>query len=761
MSEATTRPRTLYDKIWDQHVVHVQEDGRALLYIDRHIIHEVGSPQAFEGLREAGRTVRRADLTLATVDHGVPTTARTSSSSVKTYVDDLQAREQCLVMEQNAKRYGFHFFGLNDRRQGIVHVIAPEQGFSLPGMTCVCADSHTSTHGAFGAIAFGTGASEVEHVLATQTLLQKKSKNMRISVNGPLHEGVNSKDVILHIIGKIGTAGATGCAVEYAGSVFKNFNMEARMSVCNMSIEAGARVGMVAPDEITFAYLKGRPMAPKLGPEWDKAIEHWRTLYTDEGAHFDIEVEINAADIVPSVTWGTSPQDVVAITERIPDPASFADPARQGSAQRSLKYMGLEPGTCMEDIRVDKVFLGSCTNGRIEDLRSAASVVIAAGAGAHVAPNVYAMVVPGSGVVKEQAEAEGLDAVFKRAGFDWREAGCSMCIALNPDKLAPGERSASTSNRNFEGRQGSGGRTHLMSPAMAAAAALNGKLTDVRKYGVRGLGADGGGQFGAPKLKITNDLDFVHDIAPPSPPLSDTAELSADVNTTTSASGRFAKFVALKAIAAPLEMENIDTDKIIAAQFLKGLTRTGLGVHLFHTLRVSPHSGEKTNFILDRSPYDKARILVCTGSNFGCGSSREHAAWSLNDFGIKCIIAPSFGEIFESNTFNNGMLPITLSKENCAILHEDAVAALPLEVDLEKQEIRRFNREPPIQFQIDAFRRHCLLEGLDDVALTLMKLGHIEAFEKNMSEKWPWLDGLGHEKRKWAQGLGNKDTMTW
>ena len=480
-------------------------------------------------------------------------------------------------------------------------------------------------HGAFGSLAFGIGTSEVEHVLATQTLLQKKSKNMRITVSGNLHEGVTSKDVILHIIGVIGTAGGTGSVIEYAGSVFRGFSMEARMSVCNMSIEAGARAGMIAPDDVTFKYLHGRPLSPK-GEEWDRAVAYWRTLKSDEGAKFDIEVNIAASDIIPTVTWGTSPQDVVPITGSVPDPSKISDSTKRASAERSLAYMGLKPNTPMQEIKIDKVFIGSCTNSRIEDLRSAVKVILAAGPDAKVAANVVAMVVPGSGIIKQHAEAEGLDVIFKRAGFDWREAGCSMCLGMNPDQLSPGERCASTSNRNFEGRQGAGGRTHLLSPAMAAAAALEGKLTDVRKF----LGSVGNSNIAtAPALKIVNVFDFMDEpTASPAPDVAQSTSAGSNLPTASSPS-TVEKFIVVKGITAALNMENVDTDMIIPKQFLKTLKRTGLADALFFTLRKNPHTGEDTDFVLNRVPYNKAKILVCTGKNFGCGSSREHAPWSL------------------------------------------------------------------------------------------------------------------------------------
>ncbi len=463
-------PRTLFDKIWDSHVVHQDPDGTALLYVDRHLVHEVTSPQAFEGLRLAGRPVRRPDATLAVADHNVPTTDRSHG------IDDEESRLQVETLTRNCREFGIELFDMNDARQGIVHIIGPEQGFTLPGTTIVCGDSHTSTHGAFGALAFGIGTSEVEHVLATQTLIQRHAENMRVTVDGTLPLGVTAKDMILAIIGAIGTAGGTGHVIEYAGEAVRALSMEGRMTVCNMSIEGGARAGLIAPDETTFAYLMGRPMAPKTGA-WEQAVAYWRTLPSDPGARYDKEVTLAAAEIVPQVTWGTSPEDVVPITGRVPDPQDADGEGARDRMRRALDYMGLQPGTAMRDIRVDRVFIGSCTNGRIEDLRAVAEV---AGKG-RVAEHVQAMVVPGSGLVKEQAEAEGLDRILTAAGFEWREPGCSMCLAMNADKLEPGERCASTSNRNFEGRQGRGGRTHLVSPAMAAAAALAGRLTDVRE----------------------------------------------------------------------------------------------------------------------------------------------------------------------------------------------------------------------------------------------------------------------------------------
>ncbi|MBM3517322.1 MAG: 3-isopropylmalate dehydratase large subunit [Alphaproteobacteria bacterium] len=463
-------PRTLFDKIWDSHVVDAQPDGTVLLYIDRHLVHEVTSPQAFEGLRVAGRTVRRPNATLAVADHNVPTTDRRNG------ITEEESRIQVETLEANCRDFGLTYFSMNDVRQGIVHVIGPEQGLTQPGITLVCGDSHTATHGAFGALAFGIGTSEVEHVLATQTLLQKRPKNMRVTVEGALGPGVGAKDLILGIIGRIGTAGGTGHVIEYAGAAIRGLSMEGRMTVCNMSIEAGARAGLVAPDETTFAYLRGRPMVPQ-GAGFERALAYWRSFASDPGARYDTEVAIAAAAIAPLVTWGTSPQDVVPIDGRVPDPADASDPQRRTAIESALDYMGLKPGTPMRAIAVDKVFIGSCTNGRMEDLRAAAAVA----RGRHVAPHVMALVVPGSGLVKRQAEAEGLDRIFIAAGFEWREPGCSMCLAMNADRLGPGERCAATSNRNFRGRQGPGGRTHLLSPAMAAAAAVTGHLTDVRE----------------------------------------------------------------------------------------------------------------------------------------------------------------------------------------------------------------------------------------------------------------------------------------
>ena len=472
-----SKPRTLYEKIWDEHVVEPRTDGTALIFIDRHLVHEVTSPQAFEALRLNGRTVRHPELTLAVPDHNLPTTPRIDAAGQRVPIADPESRDQLAALERNAPEFGVRYFEATSREQGIVHVIGPEQGFTLPGTTLVCGDSHTAAHGALGAIAFGIGTSEVEHVLATQTLLMRPLKTMEVRVEGELGPGITAKDLILYITGAIGTAGGTGHAIEYRGKVFEEMSIESRLTVCNMSIEGGARVGMIAPDETTFAYLEGRPFAPK-GADWDAAVAYWRTLYTDPGARFDKSVVIDASLVEPTVTWGTSPEDTVAIGGVVPDPASFADPSKQKAAQASLDYMGLAPGQRMDEVEVQNVFIGSCTNSRIEDLRAAAAVL----KGRHKAPGVkWAIVVPGSGLVKAQAESEGLDKVFTEAGLEWREPGCSACLGMNPDKVPAGERCASTSNRNFVGRQGPGARTHLVSPAMAAAAAVTGKLTDVRE----------------------------------------------------------------------------------------------------------------------------------------------------------------------------------------------------------------------------------------------------------------------------------------
>eukprot|EP01041_Mallomonas_annulata_P008573 gene8573-17683_t len=724
MMASNSGPKTMFDKIWEAHLVDSSDENNGLIYIDRHLVHEVTSPQAFEGLRDAGRAVRRPDCTLVTVDHNVPTTDRSSFQNVETFIKEADSRTQVLTLEENVKDFGLTYYGMDDARQGIVHIIGPEQGFTLPGSTIVCGDSHTSTHGAFGALAFGIGTSEVEHVLATQTLVQPKSKNMRISVQGPLLPGVTSKDVVLHIIGLIGTAGGTGHVIEFSGDAIASLSMEARMSICNMAIEAGARAGMIAPDDITYNYLKGRPMAPK-SDQFDLAVKYWRSLTSDAGAVYDKEVFIKASDIAPTVTWGTSPQDVAPITGVVPDPAAAGDESRASAIRRSLEYMGLTAGAPLDGLKVDKVFIGSCTNARIEDLRSAASIA----KGRKVASHVQAMVVPGSGLVKAQAEAEGLDKIFEEAGFEWREPGCSMCLAMNPDKLLPGERCASTSNRNFEGRQGSGGRTHLVSPAMAAAAAVTGGLTDVRKLPAAVL----------PPSESTIFTDLI--TAMESRPASSKALRSATSSKTSSASlsDPSKMFVRLEGTAAKLDIQNIDTDMIIPKQFLKTIKRSGLGVAAFNDMRYNADGSEVESFILNQGIYRKSSILIA-GQNFGCGSSREHAPWALKDFGIRCVISTSFADIFYNNCFKNGMLPIRLPAEQVKTLMMDADDGKSIIVDLTTQTITRPNGEA-ISFEVDAFRRHCLLNGLDDIGLTMQKADKILAFEKLRHKTQPWLDG--------------------
>ncbi|KAF2836088.1 hypothetical protein M501DRAFT_997328 [Patellaria atrata CBS 101060] len=747
MPGAVKGPQTLYDKVFEQHIVDQRDDGTVLLYIDRHLVHEVTSPQAFEGLRNANRKVRRPDCTLATTDHNVPTSSRKNFRSVSTFIEEEDSRTQCATLEDNVKAFGITYFGLGDKRQGIVHIIGPEQGFTLPGTTVVCGDSHTSTHGAFGALAFGIGTSEVEHVMATQTLITKKSKNMRVQVDGELAPGVSSKDVVLYVIGQIGTAGGTGAVIEFCGSAIRGLSMEARMSMCNMSIEGGARAGMIAPDQITYEYLKGRPLAPQVdSPEWKKAIAHWNTLKSDDDAKYDIDVFINAKDIAPTVSWGTSPQDVVPITGVVPSPDDFEDEDKKKACQRALEYMGLTAGTPMQDIPLDKIFIGSCTNARIEDLRAAAAIL----EGKKISPSLKrAMVVPGSGLVKKQAEEEGLDKIFEDAGFEWREAGCSMCLGMNPDILSPGERCASTSNRNFEGRQGAGGRTHLMSPAMAAASAIVGKLADVRK--IASSTQTNGKLKASPRVELDasvddiesdEDLDRLLD-APVDSQGGNTVETGAP------STGGMPKFTRLKGPAAPIDVANIDTDAIIPKQFLKTIKRSGLGSALFHGWRYNPSTGEENpNFVLNKEQYRDAKIMVCTGPNFGCGSSREHAPWALLDFGIKCIIAPSFGDIFFNNTFKNGMLPIRIIDN--AVLQKIAAEASTgkdIEIDLEAQQIKDSDGNELASFEVEEFRKHCLINGLDDIGLTMQQEDNIKSFEERRTRDTPWLDGMGYLKR--------------
>lgn len=674
----------------------------------------------------------------------MPTSSRKTLKNIETFVEEEDSRLQCMTLEDNVKDFGITYFGLGDKRQGIVHIIGPEQGFTLPGTTVVCGDSHTSTHGAFGSLAFGIGTSEVEHVLATQTIITKRSKNMRIQVDGEVAPGVSSKDIILHAIGTIGTAGGTGAVIEFCGSAIRSLSMEARMSICNMSIEGGARAGMIAPDEITFEYLKGRPLAPKVdSAEWNKAVAYWKSLQSDPGAKYDIDVFIDAKDVVPTVSWGTSPEDVVPITGSVPFPESFPK-EKQAAAQRMLDYMGLTAGTKMEDIVVDKVFIGSCTNARLEDLRNAARIV----KGRKVAANIKrAMIVPGSGLVKEQAEREGLDQIFVDAGFEWREAGCSMCLGMNPDILSPKERCASTSNRNFEGRQGAEGRTHLMSPVTAAACAITGKLTDVRKFD----SVSEPTRRASPEPQIKAHVDErVETDATEREVIADQPqdnEPHTNTSATKSAAG-LPKFEVLKGIAAPLHRGNVDTDAIIPKQFLKTIKRTGLGSALFYELRFNADKTEKSEFVLNKEQYRSSKILVVTGPNFGCGSSREHAPWALLDFGIKCIIAPSFADIFFNNTFKNGMLPIAITnKADLDAIAAEADAGREIEVDLPNQLIKDASGKTICSFEVEEFRKHCLVNGLDDIGLTMQMEEKISAFEKKMTQNTPWLDGSGYLKR--------------
>ncbi|EAZ64013.1 3-isopropylmalate dehydratase [Scheffersomyces stipitis CBS 6054] len=745
-------PRTLYDKVFEDHIVHKDESGSYLLYIDRHLVHEVTSPQAFEGLKNAGRPVRRTDCTLATVDHNIPTISRVNFKNVSSFIDQDDSRLQVETLEQNVKDFDVTYFGMDDSRQGIVHIVGPEQGFTLPGTTVVCGDSHTSTHGAFGALAFGIGTSEVEHVLATQTIIQAKSKNMRISVEGDLSEGITSKDLVLHVIGVIGTAGGTGCVIEFAGKAIESLSMEARMSICNMAIEAGARAGMIKPDQTTFDYISGRPLAPK-GAELEKALAYWKTLHSDEGAHFDYDIKIAASDIVPTITWGNSPQDALPITASVPDPAHVTDPIKKSGMERALKYQGLTPNTRLVDIKIDKAFIGSCTNARIEDLRAAAKVA----KGHKKADNVkLVLIVPGSGLIKAQAEKEGLDKIFEAAGFSWREAGCSMCLGMNPDILDPEERCASTSNRNFEGRQGARSRTHLMSPAMAAAAAIKGHFTDIREFDYDTSDEPAVHIEHEVEDKLLQDAVYEHekeviedtpgteqerlyDI--PKEPESKKAKTAAP-------SGGIDKFGVLTGITAPLDKANVDTDAIIPKQFLKTIKRTGLKSGLFYEARYvkDPVTGKdvETDFVLNVEPYRKAEILLVTGDNFGCGSSREHAPWALKDFGIKCMIAPSFGDIFYNNSFKNGLLPIRIPADVIqSTLYPVVTAGHKLTIDLPAQQIRDGETDEVLvdHFDVEEFRKHCLVNGLDDIGLTLQKEEFISKYEAVRREKFSFLEG--------------------
>ena len=657
--------------------------------------------------------------------------------SLDTFIKQADSHLQVKTLEKNVKKFGILYFGMTSSRQGIVHTIGPEQDFTLPGTTVVCGDSHISTHGVFDTLAFGIGTSEIEHVLGNQTIIHTKSKNFLIKVNGTLPEDVTSKDLIIHIIGKIDTAGGTGCVIEFADEAIENLSMEARMSMCNMSIESGARAGIIKPYQFTFDYVKGRSLAPT-GEEWEKAVRYWKTLHSGEGAKFDREVIIDAKNVVPTITWCIFPQDALPITSVVPDPKDVEDPIKKSGMERALKYMGLEPGTPLESIKIDKVFIGSCTNGRIEDLRAAAAVCKSH----KLASNVkLALVVPGSGLVKRQAEREGLDKIFEEAGFSWREAGCSMCLGMNPDILQPYERCASTSNRNFEGRQGALSRTHLMSPAMAAAAGIYGHFIDIRNH-----------------IYKDNDYAKVNIVSEDAPPeevngsvqnnpiikhrkLENTHKnVKVTSSNKTTSSGGIQPFITLNGIAALVDKANVDTDAIIPKQFLKTIKRTGLKSGLFYEWRFTQDANGKdvpTDFVLNVKPWDKSEILVVTGDNFGCGSSREHAPWALKDFGIKSIIAPSFGDIFYNNSFKNGILPIRLDQETIiSKLVPIAKAGGRLVVDLPKQSILDSEDNILVEhFDVEPFRKHCLINGLDDIGITLQKedlIAKYEAFRKDI-----------------------------
>ncbi|KAG0649411.1 Alpha-IPM isomerase [Hyphodiscus hymeniophilus] len=756
---------TLYDKIYQQHLVDPDNKAAPLQYIDAHLIFEVPTAQAFDSLRKNSRPVRRTDLTLATVDHNVPTNNRSKYKNAASFIKEPAARTQVTLLEKNITQYNIKYFGMSDLRQGIVHVVGPEQGLTLPGSVIFCGDSHTPTHGAVGALALSGGTSDIEHVLATQTVLQKKYKNFRVCVEGELGAGVYSKDIILHLLGKIGTAGATGCIIEFCGSTIRNLSMEARMVLCNMSIEGGARSGLVAPDDVTFEYLKGRPLVPS-GSDWGKAVAYWETLHSDDDAHWDFNIEIDAAEIVPSITWGTSPDDVIPITGRIPDPVNYEEtnPFKAAAIRRALKYMDLKPNMLAVDIKIDRVFIGSCTNSRIEDLRAAARVA----KGRKVAKSVYAMVVPGSGLVKQQAEKEGLDVIFTEAGFDWREAGCSMCLAMNPDVLSAGERCASTTNRNFEGRQGVGGRTHLVSPVMAAAAAVTGHMADVREFlkAENGsinvtqwtLGGEQGRSYGPVKEDTSvSASDFVDDAIANRP--TEEAKTSAD---------GIPKFDVVSSVAAPFDMQNINTDLIIPGEYLKTVIRTGLGTNLFRDIRYDDIKTHKENpeFILNQPPYRKSQILVCTGENFGCGSSREHAVWSLVDFGFKCVIAPSFASIFFNNSGKNGLLAIPVNDaEALKKIHAEGIANREVQVDLPNQVIKDSEGRLITKFNVDAYTKHCLINGLDDITNTLASEEKIYAFETGQKTAFPWLFNrirkLQSPRRLGLDLAGATDILDW
>jgi len=653
-------------------------------------------------------------------------------------MEDEESRIQCQALETNVSEFGIPYFGIQDKRQGIVHVIGPEQGLTLPGTTIVCGDSHTATHGAFGALAFGIGTSEVEHVLATQTLRVERSKNMRVRIEGLLGPGISSKDVILYVIGTVGASGGTGTVIEYCGNAIRAMSMESRMALCNMSIEAGARAGMVAPDETTVQYVQGKPFAPR-GEVWEQAKNYWKRLFSDKDCVFDIDIFINADEIQPTVSWGTSPQDVVAICDSVPDPESFRSEARKQAAHRSLAYMNLVSGVPMTDIAIDNVFIGSCTNSRLEDLKAAAEIL----KGRKISKEIKrALVVPGSGLVKEAAEKIGLHRIFIDAGFEWREAGCSMCVGLNSDTQAPGDRCASTSNRNFETRQGPGVRTHIMSPVMAAAAAITGKLSDFRLFA----------NSAQNRLALLPILDPASDAVVAEDDIDplDLPFFYIEAEKSSLETRRMEKKIApqltklpfnvLRGVAAPLDGSNIDTDMIFPKQFCKTTKRTGLGQALFYHLRYNKDGSERKDFVLNRAAYRDAKVLVVNGENFGCGSSREHAPWALADFGITCIIARSFADIFYNNCFKNGMLPIIMSnKQFLDTVLREAEAENDLEVDLLNQRISKTDGKVLGSFEIDELRKKSLVHRIDDIQSALNMQDEIQQYERMRTLDMPWL----------------------
>ncbi|TVY84979.1 3-isopropylmalate dehydratase [Lachnellula suecica] len=740
----TTKPRTLYEKIFDDHVVAERDDGTILLYIGNASFRvsdmvvdnfrQTSHPRShFTRLESRGLQARRPDLTLATSDHNVPTTTRRRPVKTASFLKNTAARLQVQTLEHNVQQHGIPYLGLNSSKQGIVHIIGPELGFTLPGTTVVCGDSHTSTHGAFGALAFGIGTSEVEHVLATQTIVATRWRNMQIIVEGALRAGVGSKDLILFIIGKIGTSGATGMVIEFSGPVIGDLSMESRMALCNMSIEAGARAGLIAPDSTTLQYIKGRPMAPDPSSNmWEQAQNYWQSLSTDSGAHFDKIVLIDATQVSPTVTWGTSPEQVVPIDGSVPFPADFEDPVKQESCKQALAYMALRPGTRMRDIAVDKVFIGSCTNARVEDFRVAAAVL----AGKKISSTIkLALAVPGSGTVKLAAEAEGLDVIFKKAGFEWREAGCSLCVGLNEDALLPYERCASTSNRNFESRQGTAGRTHLVSPGVAAATSLTGRFASFRQEDCAQLSraaettpphyTDGTIDWSGSN---TIDCTFKTSNFPHNPALK--------------------LFSSVRGKVAVLDRANIDTDAIFPKQFCTTIERGGLGNALFHNLRYDPAGNLNTSFILNHGEYQDCPILLVTGPNFGCGSSREHAVWALQDFGFRTVLAPSFADIFYNNCFKNGLLPGILSSSSVERIMEEVNASGNIEVDLASQAVLDMGGRRIGNFEIDNSRKTELLNGLDEISTTLKFEGQIVSFETNRNLVRSWVEGSVR------QGLG-------